>query len=188
MKQLFCRNTAEWHKWLLENHLNETSVWLVFYKNQSKPQQLNYNSALDEALCFGWIDSIIKRIDDTKYVRKFSKRRLNSNWSDINKRKIEMLINENRMTAAGYAVVKAAKENGSWNKPARQEIQKEISEVLQNALERNNKAKAFFESLSPSQRTRYIRWIANAKKKETIDKRVKESIDLLARNMHLGLK
>lgn len=188
MERLYCRNLAEWRQWLLENHQSKASVWLVFWKNKSKAQQLDYHGALDEALCFGWIDSVIKRIDDERYQRRFSRRRPKSNWSEKNKAKIQLLIEQNRLRAAGYEAVNAAKADGSWDKAARQEIRDEVPETLQKALDENNEARAFFEKLPPSERKRYIWWIATAKKKETIAKRVKESIDLLKNRERLGLK
>jgi uncharacterized protein YdeI (YjbR/CyaY-like superfamily) len=188
MNELFCRNSSQWRKWLQKNHAGENEIWLVFYKDNSMEQSLDYDGALEEALCFGWIDSIIKRIDEAKYVRKFSRRKPTSSWSMRNKAIIKKLIQENRMADPGFASIEVAKANGSWTKPAGPKITAEVPDVFQIALDANKDAKEYFNALSPSHRSRYIMWIANAKKKDTIQKRVAEAISLLEKKKQLGLK
>ncbi len=112
---LVCKDDKSWHFWLLKNHNKETEVWLVFFKGEKGNLHINHDQALDEALCFGWIDNMVKRIDDERYALRFTRRKEKSNWTSGNKARVERLIKQKRMTPAGYAVVKAAKANGSWN-------------------------------------------------------------------------
>jgi uncharacterized protein YdeI (YjbR/CyaY-like superfamily) len=188
MEQLYCSSLPQWHKWLLQNHAKTDSIWLEFHKKSSLKKSINYDEALDEALCFGWIDSIIKRIDENIYVRKFSKRNAISKWSLINKKRVENLIKSGRMSKAGYDIINKAKENGSWDRPDRIPIIKEVPEVFQKALDKNKPAKEYFNSLAPSHRKRYIMWIGTAKRKETSEKRINEAISMLKSKMPLGLK
>lgn len=188
MNQLYFATIVHWHQWLVDNHETENAVWLEFHKSASSKKSLSYPEALDEALCFGWIDSIIKRIDDKIYIRKFSRRNPKSRWSQVNKKKVEQLIKSGRMTPAGYAIIKIAKSNGCYDKPDQRPVISKIPPEFQQALDKNNKAKQYFDTLAPTYRTRYIMWIATAKKPETKNKRIKEAIQTLAKNQPLGLK
>ena len=188
MRQLYCENCEQWHNWLKDNHYKENEIWLLFYKKQSGKSSIDYDNALDEALCFGWIDSIIKKIDDIKYVRKFTRRKESSKWSEENKKRVSRLIESNRMTEAGYAIINAAKANGSWDKPDRPPIINQVPIELQKALKKNNQARRYFKQLAPSYKRQYIMWISMAKKQGTKEERIKESIKLLEKGQKLGLK
>jgi uncharacterized protein YdeI (YjbR/CyaY-like superfamily) len=188
MNQLLFKTVEEWRKWLRQNHRKVDGVWLVFYKKGAGEQSLDYGSALDEALCYGWIDSIIKKIDDTKYARKFTPRNEVSKWSEINKKRVESLIKNGRMTEAGLAIVKAAKANGCWDKSDRPPTVTEVPVELEMALKKSKKAREYFNKLAPSHQKRYIMWIAMAKRQETRERRIKEAIALLEKGEKLGLK
>ncbi len=188
MNQLLCKTIEDWRKWLKQNHRTVDEIWLVFYKKGAGEQSLDYDSSLDEALCFGWIDSLIKKIDDTKYARKFTPRNEVSKWSGINKKRIGRLIKAGRMTKAGLAVVTAAKANGCWDKPDRPPTVTEVPVELQAALKENKKALEYFNQLVPSHRTQYIMWIAMAKRPETRDKRIREAIALLEKGGEVGVE
>jgi uncharacterized protein YdeI (YjbR/CyaY-like superfamily) len=188
MNHLLCQSIDQWRKWLKQNHRKVDEVWLVFYKKGAGEQSLDYNSALDEALCYGWIDSLIKKIDESKYARKFTPRNETSKWSEINKKRVARLIEDGRMTAAGLAVVKAAKANGCWDKPDRPPITTEIPPELVAALKRNKSAAANFDRLAPSHKREYIMWITTAKRQETKEKRVRETVALLVKGQKLGLR
>jgi uncharacterized protein YdeI (YjbR/CyaY-like superfamily) len=188
MNPLLCKTIEEWRTWLRQNHRKVDEIWLVFYKKGAGEQSFDYDSALDEALCFGWIDSLIKRIDDTKYARKFTPRNQISKWSESNKRRVERLIKDGRMTEAGLAVVKAAKANGCWDKLDRPPTVTEVPAELQAALQKNKKAREHFNELAPSHQKQYIMWIAMAKRQETREKRIREAIALLEKGQKLGLK
>jgi len=188
MKKLYVRNSEEWRKWLSRFHDKEMEIWLVFYKKESGKPTLGYEQAVEEALCFGWIDSIIKKIDDESYARKFTPRKENSAWSASNKRRIKKLVEERRMTSIGLEKVKTAKESGGWDKDNRPDISPDIPSEFKQSLNRNRKARVNFEKLAPSYRKNYILWIAMAKRKETRERRIKEAITLLEKGEQLGLK
>lgn len=187
VKSLYFKTRLEWRTWLKSNHDKETELWLIFYKKNTKPT-LDYEFAVEEALCFGWIDSIIKKIDETRFVRKFTPRRNNSNWSPSNKKRVERLIKNDQMTQAGLLKIKVAQKNGRWDETDRPIINFDPSENFIKALNDNKKAKEFFEQLAPAFQKQFIAWIRVAKRQETIEKRIGESIKLLEKGEKLGLR
>ena len=189
MKQVHVTTRSQWRRWLAENHDQEKQgIWLVFHKKETGRPSLGYEEAVEEALCFGWIDSIIKRIDDDKYCRKFTPRKDRSSWSNLNTRRAEKAIREGRMTEFGLAKIRAAKRSGSWERDPRPAIRLDVPRDLSEALARNRKAKDFFEMLAPTYQRHFVGWIATAKKPETRAKRLNESLALLRRGEKLGLK
>lgn len=189
MKQVHVTNRKQWRQWLAENHDQQTDgVWLVFHKKFTGRLALNYDESVEEALCFGWVDSIIKRIDDEIYCQKFSPRKMDSAWSTSNKERVAKLAREGRMTKFGQAKVDAAKKSGRWAIDPRPVISIDVPRELAEALDRNKDAKTFFETLAPTYRRHFIGWIIMAKRPETRAQRVKESLTLLARGEKLGLK
>ncbi len=178
----------DWRAWLAENHATAREMWLVIYKKHVDKPSLSYIEALEEALCFGWIDGILKRIDDEKHTIRFSPRRKNSIWSEQNKKRVARLIQEGRMTETGLAKVREAKANGQWEKAAVREDVTIIPPELTAALAQDAKARANFEKLAPSYRRQFIYWVSVAKHDETRRKRVAEVLRLLARNERLGMK
>ncbi len=189
MRQLCVQTRAQWRQWLAAHHDREPSgIWLVFHKKGTGQPSLDYEDAVEEALCFGWIDSVVKRINDASYCRKFTPRHDRSNWSPTNRRRAEKVIREGRMTAFGLAKVDAAQRLGIWERDARPVMDGRRPVELAKALSRNRKAKEFFESLAPSCQRRFIGWIVTARKPETKARRVRESMALLGRRQQLGLK
>ena len=188
IRQLYFKEPADWRKWLEVNHLKDITVWLVFYKKASGKPAMKYEDALDEALCFGWIDSIIKNIDNEKYVRKFTRRKEDSKWSELNKKRTEILIKGKRMTPYGMSKINYAKKNGQWYKDNRLRISFDIPAEFEAALNKDRKAKINFENLAPTYRKQYIGWITTAKLEGTKRKRINESIKLLSRGEKLGLR
>jgi uncharacterized protein YdeI (YjbR/CyaY-like superfamily) len=188
MEQLYVKALTEWRDWLKKNHEIINGVWLVFFKKETGRPSISYNDALDEALCFGWIDSIIKKMDESRYVRKFTKRNDNSKWSETNKKRVEALIKEKRMTKFGFAKIEAAKRNGKWSEKDRPEINIETTGEFEKILCSNRKAKKNFEKLTPSFQKQYRLWISTAIQSSTKEKRIKESILLLENGRKLGLK
>jgi uncharacterized protein YdeI (YjbR/CyaY-like superfamily) len=179
---------ACWRAWLAANHAIEKEIWLVFYKKRTGKPGLAYVDAVEEALCFGWIDGIVKRIDAEKHVIRFCPRRKNSIWSEQNKRRVRKLVKEGRMTEAGLTKVNEAKANGEWDKARLREDTTIVPAELTEALAGNEKARLSFESLAPSPRRLFIYWVASAKRDETRRKRIAETIDLLVDNRKLGMK
>lgn len=188
MDKLYIKTSKEWREWLKKNHEIIDGVWLVFYKKETGKPTISYEDALDEALCYGWIDSIIKKIDEAKYVRKFTKRNDDSKWSEINKNRVEVLIKEKRMTNFGLCKIEAAKLNGKWYEKDRPEINYEITDEFEKRLSKNIKAKEFFNTLAPSFQKQFRFWISAAKQPATKEKRIKESLSLLEKEQKLGLK
>ena len=188
MKQLYVTDRDEWREWLSEHHDGESGLWLVFYKKVTSKPTLEYEAAVEEALCFGWIDSIVKRIDAEKYVRKFTPRKDKSNWSALNRKRANKMIRAGRMTEAGLVKIKAAKKSGLWNQDGRPRMSLEIPPEFAEALAGNKKAGEYFESLAPTYRNHYVGWIATAKRPETRKRRIHESIAVLERGKRLGMK
>ena len=188
-KTLYVSNRDDWRSWLAVNGERESVIWLIFYKKGSGKRSVPYNDAVEEALCFGWIDSILKRLDDEKYIQKFTPRKEKSSWSVLNVNRVRKMISQGRMTEKGLALFRYAEENGllpePGTKPGKDLI---IPGFIADALSANNKAAIFFNSLAPSQKRLYILWIMDAKKEETRMKRLKEMIGLLNEGKKLGLK
>jgi uncharacterized protein YdeI (YjbR/CyaY-like superfamily) len=187
-EQRHFRTRQDWRAWLAENHAVAKERWLVFFKKHTGRPGLTYVEALEEALCFGWIDGILKRIDDEKHTIRFSPRRPNSVWSPANKQRVARLIEEGRMTEVGLARIEEARANGQWAKTAVRQDVTQVSPELAAALAKNAQARENFEKLAPSYRRQFLFWIAAARRDDTRHRRVTEAIRLLARNERLGLK
>ncbi len=177
-----------WHTWLVENHATAREALLVFHKKHTGKAGLTYLEALEEALCFGWIDGILRRIDDEKHMIRFCPRRKNSIWSENNKKRVRKLIKEGRMTEAGLVKVQEAKANGQWYKAAVREDVTLVPAALVEALARNELARRNFENLAPCYRKQFLYWVGSAKRDGTRERRIAEVVNLLTRNQKLGLK
>ena len=189
MKTIEVRNRAEWRAWLAANHDKETQVWLVYYKKKTGKTCVEYEVSVEEALCFGWIDSIIKKLDDTKYTRKFTPRKMSSQWSLSNKKRVNQLIKEGLMTEHGLKKVEASKRSGNWDNPEQKPaLTFEIPAEFAEALKKDKRAEDTFFNLAPTYQKQYLGWIEVAKRPETREKRIKESLRLLAEGKKLGLK
>ena len=188
MKQVYVKTRKAWRGWLNKNHDKSNGIWLVFYKKHTGKATLEYDEAVEEALCFGWIDSIIKKIDDEKFVRKLTPRKADSQWSELNKKRIMKLKKQGLLTEAGIVKVQEAKASGLWNKPDSQKLPSSLPRDLESALAKNKKAKNFFDQLAPSYQKRFIGWISTAKRQETKERRLREAIVLLEKGEKLGMK
>jgi uncharacterized protein YdeI (YjbR/CyaY-like superfamily) len=179
-KPLYVTSREKWRAWLTTHHQSETEVWLLFYKKHTGRPRISYDHAVEEALCFGWIDSIVKRIDDEKFAQKFTPRREGSKWSALNQRRLHRLIREGRMTEAGRAKVDSV--TLSEEPPAQSSAEDEDRDIpllLKQALMAHPKAGKSFRRLTPSRRRAYIRLILDAKQAETRERRVRQAISLL---------
>lgn len=173
---------SEWRNWLKKNHEIKQSVWLIYYKASTNISSLSWSEAVDEALCFGWIDSTRKTLDDKRFMQYFSKRKPTSTWSKINKEKVATLMENNLMMEAGLKCIEIAKQNGSWT--FLDDIDKMIvPEDLKHALKINGQAMEFFQSQSASTKKTMLYWIASAKRDETRKKRIAEIVQLAANGM-----
>ena len=182
IKQLEVRTCQQWRRWLKQNHASSAGVWLVFFKGDSRSKSLSYEDSVREALCFGWIDSLIKRLDDERYARKFTPRKPTSKWSEINRQRWAELKDAGLLEPAGIAAAPTGKKTA-----ARLEIP-ELPAYVARALKTNPAAWRFFQQLAPTYRRHFVAWIHTAKRPETREKRIRESIALLAAGKKLGLK
>lgn len=178
---LYAPTRAEWRQWLAENHATEKSVWVKLYKKASGIPSVTYDEAVDEALCFGWIDSSVKKGDDEYRLQFFARRSPKSNWSRVNKNKVEKLIAAGLMTPAGQAMIDLAKRTGTWT--ALDEVENLVSPLdLQTALDANPVAKACFEAFPRSAKRGILEWLLNAKTNATRAGRIVEIVSKAARN------
>ena len=186
--EVYAKDRNAWRAWLQEYHSTEDEVWLIFYKKTSGKPSIGYQEAVEEALCFGWIDSLKKSIDSTRYKQKFTPRKIGSIWSESNKKRVDRLIKNDLMKEPGLKLINQAKKDGSWDKiPVSQQPIDPPQEFIK-ALQENSEANIYFQSLAPSYQKQFITWIGSAKRLETRIKRADESISLLANKQKLGLK
>ncbi len=190
MKTLDVRTREAWRRWLATNHAKEAEIWLVFHKKHTGVGSLPYEESVEEALCFGWIDSLIKQLNDDRYVRKYTPRKPGSVWSQSNKARAEKMILEGRMTEVGLALINEAKLSGEWEQKRTRPTfaVHEMPRELRTALAKNGKAAKNFLALAPSHQQHYMLWVAMAKKAETRERRAQEAINRLQRGEPLGLK
>jgi len=181
--ETYCpKSRTDWRKWLEKNHQSKQSVWLVYFKSLTKVASVSWSEAVDEALCFGWIDSTKKTIDKERYIQYFSRRKPNSTWSKINKEKVAKLIQNNLMTKAGFDSIETAKQNGSWI--ILDDVEKLIiPNDLKKELESNPNSKEYFLNLSKSKRKEILAWIVLAKRTETRENRIKKVVECANKNL-----
>lgn len=186
-KTLYVQDRAAWRAWLEEHHAAEREVWLVYYKKHTGRPRIPYDDAVEEALCFGWIDSTVRRLDDDSYLQKFTPRRDGSNWCESNVRRARKLITEGRMTKAGFdAIAEGALDVEFKPKPKLKDVQ--VPRFVSDALKKTPRAWENFNALAPSYRRDYVGWITHAKREETRERRLREAARLLSENKKLGMK
>ena len=171
-----------WRKWLETNHTKKQGVWLIYYKPSSGKTRVSYDDAVDEAICFGWIDSKPNALDTDRSIQFFAPRSAKSNWSKRNKERVARLIKENRMTAAGLEVVAKARANGSWT--ALDEVERMvIPPDLLKALKSTPSAYEYFMEFPHSSKKNILEWIHDAKQPATREKRIKETALLAGKDI-----
>ena len=171
----------KWHEWLQTNHTQPKGVWIRFFKKNAHVSSMTYTEAVDEALCYGWIDSQAKKYDEMSYIQKFTPRRTKSIWSKINRERIEKLITAGKMQASGLKQVEEAKKDGRWDHAYDSPRNMTLPEDFLKALSQNKQAKAFFETLNKTN-TYAIMWrLQTAKKPETRAKRMTLVLEMLAK-------
>ena len=186
MKTLRVQRVDQWREWLDEHHASVSEVWLVFYKRHTGVASIDYQDALDEGLCGGWADSLVKRRDVRRYTIKFTPRRADSRWSDANRKRYAELKAVGRLRPAG--IKRPPTDRGYPPRPPRLPMPARLPAYLQAALRDHSAARRYFEALAPEQRRRYVAWIESAKREDTKQRRLKEAIRLLASGKLLGLK
>ena len=185
LPELQLRSPREWRKWLDRHHDSSAGVWLVFHKQHTGVASIPYDDAVREALCYGWIDSLVKRLDGDRYARKFTPRKPGSAWSASNLKRWAELDAAGELAPAG----RAASPDGAprASPPPRADIP-ELPAYIAAAFEKNREAWAFFRRLPPGEQRRFVGWIHIAKKAETKERRIRQAIALLASGQRLGLK
>lgn len=174
-EHLYFKNAKEWRNWLHENHHSSKGVYLIFYKVNSEFESMRWEEAVQVAICYGWIDSTVKKIDDHQRKQSFSPRKDKSVWSKLNKTYIERLTAENLMHESGFAKIETAKQNGSWI--SLDDVEGLIIPTdLESAFLKNSLAFDNYQNFSPSYRKSYLYWLNQAKREDTRSKRIVEII------------
>jgi uncharacterized protein YdeI (YjbR/CyaY-like superfamily) len=169
----------QWRQWLDRHHAIETEAWLILYKKKYQDQGLTLDEAIEEALCFGWIDGKLKRLDEKRFTLRFSPRTTTSIWSMSNIRRVEKLIEERKMTEAGILKVAEAKENGEWEAAIRREQVDKIPGDLEKALKQVDGALSKYQALTNSRKKQFIFWLQSAKREATKEKRIQKIVEEL---------
>ena len=181
-ERLYAKDRQEWRQWLEKNHDTAPGVWLIYYKKSSGKPRVSYDDAVEEALCFGWIDSRPNVIDDERFMQLFTPRKPKSGWASSNKQRVEKLIEQGLMMPAGLEKIATAKKNGSWNKYENLE-KLIIPEDLKKLLNENETASRHFNAFGNSRKRAILYWIEDAKRPETRAKRITETVRLAADNI-----
>ena len=185
------KTRSQWRKWLEKNHSTSPGIWLIYYKKDTGKRKFDYADAVEEALCFGWIDSRPRKIDDERSALKFTPRKPKSVWSKLNKQRIEKLIEQKLMTFAGLATIDRAKKNRSWNTLNVSDLHTDNNSMpddLKKILSKDKKALANFLAFPPGYRKRFFFWIDSAKRPETKAVRIKQTLLMAAANKKPGPK
>lgn len=179
MDPLFFDEPKDFRKWLEENHDNQTEVWVGFWKKISGKNGMVYDQAVDEALCYGWIDGLVRGFNEQAYMQRFSPRRSKSVWSKINTQKIEKLISKGRMMPSGMITVEAAKADGRWDDAYEPPSNMKVPEDFLIELSKNPKAETFYKTLNKTNIFHISFSLHGAKKEETRKRRIDKIIQML---------
>ncbi|MFV0592297.1 MAG: YdeI/OmpD-associated family protein [Draconibacterium sp.] len=189
MKTMFFETSEQWESWLEQNHLKETELWLVYFKKHTNVKGISYEESVKSALCWGWIDGLVRKLDEDRYTRRFTPRKENSVWSESNKKRVAGLLKENKIKPAGLKKIDAAKQNGNWDKVITPpEIDLSLPEELKHEFKKYPSAAKYFNELNKRHQKEYLLWIKTAKRPETRERRIKQSIEMLQHKKKLGLK
>jgi uncharacterized protein YdeI (YjbR/CyaY-like superfamily) len=191
-KQYF-EDEASFRKWIAANHNKSPGIWIVFSKKHTGKECISYSDALDTALCFGWIDSLIKKIDESTYARKFTPRTNTSKWSEVNKKRIAELIKNGKMTETGLTKIESYLKTGevTWAESGHESKDRkriECPAYILSEFSGNEPALSNFNALAPTYQRQYIMWITSAKREVTLKSRIHEAIGLLKEKRKLGMK
>ncbi|HEV2643610.1 MAG TPA: YdeI/OmpD-associated family protein [Candidatus Elarobacter sp.] len=181
VEQVYAPTRAAWRRWLAKNHTRDAGVWLIFDKLIVTGKRLDYAHAVEEALCFGWIDSTLRSLDEKQYMQLFAPRKPKSTWSRVNKERVSRLMADGLMMPPGHASIELAKRNGAWESLDGVESLS-VPDDLRQALARNPNAARNFDAFSPSSRKGYLHWLNSAKRPETRASRIAEIVSLSEQN------
>ena len=183
MDPVFFDSRNEFRTWLEEHHDTAEELWVGYYKVDAERSGIGYGESVEEALCFGWIDGLVKGIDDETYTRRFTPRSPDSKWSKANKERVEAMIEAGKMTPAGMELVEAAKESGEWAAAYRLADDHEIPAELEAALRENETAWENFQNFSNTDQHAFIAAVEEAKTDETKQKRIERTVELAAQDL-----
>ena len=175
-------NRAAWRNWLAENHTSQAGIWLIYYKKSSGQPTIAYAEAVEEALCYGWIDTTIKPVDAQSYKQLFVPRKPTSTWSKVNKERLEKLFADNLMTEAGLKTIEVAKANGSWTSLDAVE-NLEVPPDLEQALRNQQPAWDHFQAFSRTGKKSILYWLTSAKRPDTRQQRLNKIVELAVQNI-----
>jgi len=186
-RAVYCATRQEWRDWLERNYDESKEIWLIYYKKSSDMPRVPYDDAVEEAICFGWIDTTVRTIDEARYVQRYTPRNSRSEWSEANVARAKKMISAGLMTEVGM------------EKFRNRRMTRRLHEVdgsgelivpvdLAEALEENGPAQANFTRLARSHRKQYVRWINDAKRQETRERRIREAVAMLAEDKKLGMR
>jgi uncharacterized protein YdeI (YjbR/CyaY-like superfamily) len=190
LKTYYAKDRKTWRNWLEKNHAKSPGIWLVYYKKASGKPRVSYNDAVEEALCFGWIDSTVKFLDDDRYMQRFTPRKPKSGWSGTNKERIKKVTAAGLMNEAGLVKIEAAIKDGSWTSLDKIYVPPDqllIPDELGKAFSRNKKAKINFENFPVFTRRQFLNWINTAKRPVTRKARIKQAVLMSAANKKPGI-
>ncbi len=179
LEQVYVPDRASWRRWLSKHHASSPGIWLVFDRATHRPDRLPYEDAVEEALCFGWIDSTARTLSESQYLQLFTPRKPKGTWSKVNKARVERLIAGGRMRPPGLAAIERSKSNGGWESLDQVEALT-VPPDLAAALDGAGTARARFDGLAPSARKGFLHWVSQAKRDETRARRIAEVVALVA--------
>lgn len=183
----YAENREVWRTWLEANSDLKSEIWLVLNKKGVVPAGLTLDQAVEEALCFGWIDGQLRRIDDRQHAVRFTPRLRNSRWSVSNKERVERMIRKGRMTPAGMALVDHARRTGEWDRASGTLRDWEMPAELVKELDTDLASREWFERLAPSHRRQFLGWIHEAKRKETRRRRMAKVLEMIRKRLKPGM-
>ncbi|GAB4109557.1 MAG: YdeI/OmpD-associated family protein [Acidobacteriota bacterium] len=186
-KTFHARDRETWRRWLEQHASVEREVWLVLFKRDAGEPSVRLEEAVEEALCFGWIDGLVRRIDERQHMVRFTPRRRDSRWSENNKQRVERLIAAGRMTSAGLELVEHARRSGEWEAASGSLRDQPMPDELRCALEKDPESQAWFEGLAPSHRRQYLGWIHEAKRTETRLRRIARTLEMIRNRIKPGI-
>ncbi|MBI5778152.1 MAG: YdeI/OmpD-associated family protein [Planctomycetes bacterium] len=181
VKTLYLPDRRKWRRWLENNHQRVKEIWLVYYKKHTGKPSIPYNDAVEEALCFGWIDSTVRKLDEERYIQRYTPRKPNSIWSKLNKQRVSRMIKQGLMTQTGLIRVRDAKKSGAWNRLDVIEDVNRIPPGLAGAIAANPRARKNFALMPPSTKKMFFWWIHGAKTELTRLKRIQRTVQLTSR-------
>ena len=182
LQRIFIENVGQLRDWLKVNHAQNESVWLVKWKKDFGQTYISYDEIVDELLCFGWVDSLPRKLDTTRTMLRISPRNPKSNWSKVNKEKVGQLIKNGKMEEPGLKMIEIAKNNGAWDFLDDVEILV-VPKDLEEAFRKNPKAKYYYERFPNSSKRGILEWIKNAKQQHTRQNRITETVEKAAKNL-----